>query len=62
MTVGLPGTRAWIDGPQERPCPVEHALAYLKSWNILRNCRRKADGVWFALRGVVLMRNLAMAG
>jgi hypothetical protein len=41
---------------------VEHALAHLKSWNILRNCRRKGDGVWFALRGVVLMRNLAMTG
>lgn len=39
---------------------VEHALAHLKSWNILRNCRRKGEGVWYALRGVVLMRNLAM--
>ena len=39
---------------------VEHALAHLKSWNILRNCRRKGDGVWYALRGVVQMRNLAM--
>lgn len=39
---------------------VEHALAHLKSWNILRNCRRKGNGVWYALRGVVQMRNLAM--
>jgi hypothetical protein len=39
---------------------VEHALAHLKSWNILRNCRRKGEGVWYALRGVVQMRNLAM--
>jgi hypothetical protein len=39
---------------------VEHALAHLKSWNILRNCRRKGEGVWYALRGVVLMRNLTM--
>ncbi|WP_435876307.1 transposase [Saccharopolyspora shandongensis] len=39
---------------------VEHALAHMKSWNILRNCRRKRDGVWHAARGVALMRNLAM--
>ena len=24
---------------------VEHALAHMKSWNILRNCRRKRTGV-----------------
>ena len=41
---------------------VEHALAHMKSWNILRNCRRKRDGVWYATRGVAQMRNLAMAG
>ena len=39
---------------------VEHALAHMKSWNILRNCRRKGDGVWYATRGVAQMRNLAM--
>jgi len=39
---------------------VEHALAHMKSWNILRNCRRKRDGVWHATRGVAQMRNLAM--
>ncbi|QUH04196.1 transposase [Saccharopolyspora erythraea] len=32
-----------------RAC-VEHALAHMKSWNILRNCRRKRDGVWHAAR------------
>jgi hypothetical protein len=41
---------------------VEHALAHMKSWNILRNCRRKRLGVWYATRGVALMRNLAMTG
>jgi DDE superfamily endonuclease/Helix-turn-helix of DDE superfamily endonuclease len=41
---------------------VEHALAHMKSWNILRNCRRKGDGVWYATRGVAQMRNLAMTG
>jgi hypothetical protein len=39
---------------------VEHALAYLKSWNILRNCRRKGIGVWYAIQAVALMRNLTM--
>lgn len=39
---------------------VEHALAHMKSWNILRNCRRKRDGVWYATLGVALMRNLTM--
>ncbi|HEV2780878.1 MAG TPA: transposase [Actinophytocola sp.] len=41
---------------------VEHALAHLKSWNILRNCRRKRQGVYYATRGVAQMRNLAMTG
>ena len=41
---------------------VEHALAHLKSWNILRNCRRKRDGVYHATHGVALMRNLAING
>jgi hypothetical protein len=39
---------------------VEHALAHMKSWNILRNCRRKGQGVWYATKGVAQMRNLAM--
>jgi DDE superfamily endonuclease/Helix-turn-helix of DDE superfamily endonuclease len=39
---------------------VEHALAHMKSWNILRNCRRKGDGVWYATRGVAQLRNLTM--
>jgi hypothetical protein len=39
---------------------IEHALAHLKSWNILRNCRRKRDGVYHATHGVAQMRNLAM--
>jgi hypothetical protein len=40
---------------------VEHALAHMKSWNILRNCRRKGDGVRYATLGVAQMRNLAIA-
>jgi hypothetical protein len=40
---------------------VEHTLAHMKSWNILRNCRRKRTGVWYATSGVAQMRNLTMA-
>lgn len=39
---------------------VEHALARMKTWKILRDCRRKGLGVWYAARGVALMRNLTM--
>jgi DDE family transposase len=39
---------------------VEHALAHMKSRNILR-CRRKGDGVRYATLGVAHMRNLAIA-
>jgi DDE superfamily endonuclease/Helix-turn-helix of DDE superfamily endonuclease len=41
---------------------VEHAFAHMKFWNILRNCRRKRDGVHHATRGIALMRNLTMTG
>ncbi len=37
---------------------VEHAFAQMKVWNIVRNCRRKRDGVLYATRGITLMRNL----
>jgi hypothetical protein len=30
---------------------VEHALAHMKSWNILPNCRRERTGVWHATLG-----------
>jgi DDE superfamily endonuclease/Helix-turn-helix of DDE superfamily endonuclease len=39
---------------------VEHALAHMKSWNVLRNCRRKGRAVYYATSAVALMRNLAM--
>jgi hypothetical protein len=39
---------------------VEHALAHLTTWTILRDCRRKGLGVWHAALGVAQMRNLAM--
>ena len=39
---------------------VEHALAHLKTWQILRDCRRKRLGLWYAARCIALMRNLTM--
>jgi len=41
---------------------VEHAFAHMKAWNILRNCRRKRDGVKYAASGIALLRNLAIIG
>jgi hypothetical protein len=31
----------------------------MKSWKILRDCRHKRHGVWYAA-GIALMRNLTM--
>ncbi|BCJ30117.1 transposase [Actinocatenispora sera] len=39
---------------------VEHCFAHMKSWKILRDCRRKQRGVWYAAAGIALMRNLTM--
>jgi hypothetical protein len=35
-------------------------LAHAKSWNILRNCLRKGNGVDYTTAGVALMRDLAL--
>lgn len=59
----LPGWKEDLNTVHRRVrARVEHALAHMKSWNILRNCRRKGDGVYHATRAVALMRNLAMTG
>jgi hypothetical protein len=59
----LPAWQADLNAVHRRVrARVEHALAHLKTWNILRNCRRKGTGVWHATSGVALMRNLAMTG
>ncbi|MGN5382306.1 transposase family protein [Streptomyces lasalocidi] len=41
---------------------VEHALARMKSWKILRDCRLKGDGVHHAMRGIARLHNLTLAG
>ena len=39
---------------------VEHVFARTESWKILRDCRRRGDGVAHAARGIALMHNLAI--
>ncbi|MBB5110144.1 transposase [Streptomyces spectabilis] len=41
---------------------VEHTLARLKSWKILRDCRLKGDGVHHAMRGIAHLHNLTLGG
>ncbi|MEW1658671.1 transposase [Streptomyces sp. NPDC093707] len=41
---------------------VEHAFARMKSWKILRDCRRKGDGVHHAMLGIARLHNLTLAG
>ncbi|MGK5643141.1 transposase, partial [Streptomyces sp. URMC 126] len=40
---------------------VEHAFARMKNWKILRDCRLKGDGVYWATSGVAHMHNLALS-
>jgi hypothetical protein len=57
----LPAWKAELNSVHKRVrARVEHALAHMKSPSILRNCRRKGDGVYYATRGVALTPNLAM--
>ncbi|MGC4998769.1 transposase [Streptomyces sp. DT195] len=41
---------------------VEHVLARMKTWKILRGCRLKGDGVHHAMLGLARLHNLALAG
>lgn len=41
---------------------VEHVFARMKNWKVLRDCRRKDDGVFWAVSAVARMHNLAMTG
>lgn len=41
---------------------VEHVLARMKNWKILRDCRRRDTGLTHAAQGIALMHNLAMTG
>ncbi|MEV6527298.1 transposase [Longispora sp. NPDC051575] len=41
---------------------VEHVFARMKNWKILRDCRRKGRGVYWAAAGIARFHNLALAG
>ena len=41
---------------------VEHVLARIKNWKILRDCRRRGKGVQHAAHNLARMHNLALAG
>ena len=41
---------------------IEHVFARMKTWKIMRDCRRRGTGVAHAARAVALMHNLASAG
>jgi hypothetical protein len=50
-------------GPHRRVrARVEHVLARMKNWKILRDCRRRGTGVAHAAQGIALMHNLTYAG
>ncbi|WP_329364548.1 transposase [Streptomyces sp. NBC_00669] len=41
---------------------VEHTFARMKTWKILRDCRRKGDGVHHAMLGIARLHNLTLTG
>jgi hypothetical protein len=41
---------------------IEHTFAGMKNWKILRDCRRRGRGVYWATTGVAHLRNLALTG
>ncbi|RKN59434.1 IS5/IS1182 family transposase [Streptomyces klenkii] len=41
---------------------VEHVFARMKNWEILRDCRLKGNGVYWATSSVAHMHNLALTG
>lgn len=41
---------------------VEHTLARMKTWKILRDCRLKGDGVHHAMLGIARLHNLVLTG
>ncbi|MFF7505349.1 transposase, partial [Streptomyces lavendulae] len=41
---------------------VEHTFARMKNWKILRDCRRRGDGLHHAVQAIATMHNLALTG
>ncbi|WP_409468763.1 transposase [Streptomyces sp. HC307] len=42
----------------KRRAVTEHTIARLKDWQILRQCRRRGDGIDYTVRGVAVLHNL----
>jgi len=40
---------------------IEHVFAHMKAWKILRDCRRKGQGVYWAAAGIARLHNLTLA-
>lgn len=41
---------------------IEHTFARMKTWEILRDCRLKGNGVHHAMSGIAHLHNLALTG
>ncbi|PBC80219.1 DDE superfamily endonuclease [Streptomyces sp. KS_16] len=41
---------------------VEHTLARMKGWKILRDCRLKGDGIHYVMLGIARLHNLVLIG
>ncbi|MEU1162799.1 transposase [Streptomyces sp. NPDC005921] len=41
---------------------VEHVFARLKGWKILRDCRLKRSGIYYAMLGIARQHNLTLGG
>lgn len=61
--VELPACKQGHNGSHRkvRAC-VEHTVARMRSWKILRDCRLKGDGAHHAMLGIARLHNLALAG
>ncbi len=64
--VGQTGLPAWKnrDNTLHRKvrARIEHTFAHMKTWKILRDCRRRGRGVYWATTGVAHLHNLTLAG
>lgn len=64
--VGQTGLSTWKDRDntlhRKVRARIEHTFARMKTWKILRDCRRRGRGVYWATTGVTHLHNLTLAG
>jgi len=48
--------------PRRVPARVEHALASMKVWRVLRDCRLRGQGSAEAMAGIARLHNLTITG